>query len=214
MKKLKKIVLKIPLDQRYEEFFNKVIRYELLQIHRLTEEFIFATQLFKFKDPKFHPKDLLGINGIEFIEILAEDSIKREYICFVKHRWPDELKNFFKDPDIIMDVPIIMEQESLIISFITDSNNIDKIIDEQKKHYVDQFKIISINTVYPNIDNLFLILTKRQKEIILYAVDKGYYDIPRKISTKDLAKKFNISQSALSEHLRKIERTMFHSIFK
>ena len=67
---------------------------------------------------------------------------------------------------------------------------------------------------------ILLLLTRAQKclagqkEIIFYAVRHGYYDIPRKISSRELANKFNISESALYEHLRKIEKTIFNSIFK
>ena len=55
-------------------------------------------------------------------------------------------------------------------------------------------------------------LTDRQREILFYAIEKGYYEIPRKINTQGIAQKFGISQSALSEHLRKIERVIFTSI--
>ncbi|MGM0470564.1 MAG: helix-turn-helix domain-containing protein [Promethearchaeati archaeon] len=40
------------------------------------------------------------------------------------------------------------------------------------------------------------------------------FEIPRRINTKKIAKHFKISRSALYDHLRKIERTIYHSIFK
>ncbi|OLS12717.1 MAG: HTH DNA binding domain-containing protein [Promethearchaeota archaeon CR_4] len=214
MKKIKKIVLKTPRDQRYDEILKKVERFELMQIHRLDEEFILTTEIFKFRSSTDHPRDLLGLNGLEFIEVLSEDKSKNEYVCFAKTRWPEDLKIFFKDPEIILCVPIIIDEQSILLSFITDSDKAE-IVFEQLKRYGDQVKVISISTVLsPNTDNILQLLTERQREIIFYAVEQGYYEIPRKVNTNDLAKKFDISQSALSEHLRKIERVIINSIFK
>jgi DNA-binding CsgD family transcriptional regulator len=214
MGRIRKIVVRVPFDERYKDFFDKIERYELLQIHRLDDQVIIATQLFKFKDSSFQPKDLLGINGIEFIEILTEDKAKNEYICFVKHRWPKELQDFFSDPEIIMNAPITTEGNSLLISFTVDSRKANKVWEELQR-FGSNFKIVSVTTLRSShFGNPALSLTERQREIAFYAVEEGYYDIPRKINTNDLAKRFGISQSALSEHLRRIERTIFHSLFK
>ena len=50
------------------------------------------------------------------------------------------------------------------------------------------------------------ILTSRQGEIIRIAFEKGYFDYPKKITIRELAKMFNISISTLSEILRKGQR--------
>ena len=214
MKKLKKIVFKIPLDPRYRDFLNLLVKYELLQIHRLDENHIFVTQKLRFKDPQMSPKDLEGRFGIEFIEILGEDKQKNEFVCFAKHRWYEELHTFFKNKDIMIEPPIIMEDNSLIGNYITYGNHIDAILDQLKKTFGSDFKILSISSVPPNKSNLNLLLTERQKEIIYYAVEKGYYDIPRSIDSGTIANHFGISKSALCEHLRKIEKAIFQSLFK
>ncbi|TDA41909.1 MAG: hypothetical protein DSO07_02070 [Thermoproteota archaeon] len=58
------------------------------------------------------------------------------------------------------------------------------------------FKIISIVKGAP-------MLTKRQEEVLIAAVRMGYFDIPRRIKTKELAKMLGISQASLTETLRK-----------
>lgn len=45
-------------------------------------------------------------------------------------------------------------------------------------------------------------LTSRQEEIIRVAYEKGYFDYPKKISLRELARQFGISISTLSEVLR------------
>jgi len=214
MKRLKRIVLKIPIDPRYKEIFDLLENYETLQIHRYDENVIYVTQKMQFKSANSHPKDLVGKFGIEFNEVLTENKQKKEYICFTKHHWYKELHLFFKNPEILIEPPIIMKEDSIIIRFISHGKNIDAIIEQQKKTFNDNFKILSITSVHPNKDNLSLLLTERQKEIAYYVVERGYYEIPRKTNSEFLANHFGISKSALCEHLRKIEKTIFLSIFK
>jgi predicted DNA binding protein len=75
-------------------------------------------------------------------------------------------------------------------------------------------EILSISDIQPNYENLFLKLTDRQKEVAYYAVQHGYFEIPRRINSKKIANHFKITRSALYDHLRKIEKTIYHSIFK
>lgn len=214
MKRLKKIVLKIPIDPRYQEIFDLLEKYETLQIHRYDENIIYVTQKMQFKSANSHPKDLVGKFGIEFNEVLFENKQKKEYICFTKHHWHKDLQIFFKNTEILIESPIVLEEDSIIIKFISHGKNIDAIIEHQKKTFNDNFKILSITSVHPNKDNLQLLLTERQKGIAYYAVNNGYYEIPRKIDSEHMANHFGISKSALHEHLRKIEKTIFLSIFK
>jgi len=212
---LKKLVVKIPIDPRYKDFFDLVEKYEIFQIHRHDEDNIFVTQKIKFKDKKMNPKMLENKNfGIYFIEILAEDKLKNEFICFSKHQWFDELKEFFKTADVVIDPPIILEDNRIFMKFITDNKNIDTVLETQEKLTGVFPEIVSITSVHPNKDNLYLLLTDRQRDIAFYCVQHGYYEIPRVINSKSIANHFNISQSALCEHLRKIEKTIFNAIFK
>jgi predicted DNA binding protein len=47
------------------------------------------------------------------------------------------------------------------------------------------------------------ILTARQEEILQVALDRGFFDHPKKVGLRELARTFNISASTLSEVLRK-----------
>jgi predicted DNA binding protein len=46
-------------------------------------------------------------------------------------------------------------------------------------------------------------LTEVQRNTIMYAVDHGYYAIPREISTQELADEFGVSDQAVTERLRR-----------
>jgi predicted DNA binding protein len=57
-------------------------------------------------------------------------------------------------------------------------------------------------------------LTARQEEIIRVALEKGYFDYPKRISLRDLARLFGISISTLSEVLRTGQRKIIQAHFK
>ncbi|MFC6757357.1 MULTISPECIES: helix-turn-helix domain-containing protein [Haloarcula] len=51
-------------------------------------------------------------------------------------------------------------------------------------------------------------LTQPQREALVRAVEGGYYSIPRRVSTKDLAEEFGISDQAVTERLRRAILTL------
>jgi predicted DNA binding protein len=55
-------------------------------------------------------------------------------------------------------------------------------------------------------------LTKRQLEVLLAAVNAGYYRSPREVSTENLAKAFGIGRTTLEEHLRKAQSKVLTSV--
>lgn len=58
------------------------------------------------------------------------------------------------------------------------------------------------------------ILTARQKEIVRTALEKGYFDYPKRTNIRKLAKDFDISISTLSEILRKGQRKIILEYFR
>jgi len=56
-------------------------------------------------------------------------------------------------------------------------------------------------------------LTSRQEQIIRTAIERGYYDTPKKISIEQLADSFDISRSTLGEILQKAEKKVMLQYF-
>jgi predicted DNA binding protein len=57
-------------------------------------------------------------------------------------------------------------------------------------------------------------LTERQDKIAHVAFDRGYFDYPKRISLRELARMFEVSPSTLSEILRKGQRKIVLDYFK
>ena len=54
-------------------------------------------------------------------------------------------------------------------------------------------------------------LTERQRETLARAVEGGYYAVPHRLSTKDLAEEFGVSDLTISERLRRAVSTLARS---
>lgn len=89
---------------------------------------------------------------------------------------------------------------------------------ERVKHLLDRLEdfggasLLALTDVGPedlrmtmNLAEVAQTLTKRQLEVLVAAVNAGYYRSPRRISTEKLAESFGIARTTLEEHLRKAE---------
>lgn len=56
------------------------------------------------------------------------------------------------------------------------------------------------------------LLTDRQQEVLEAAIDKGYYEIPRRATNEDIAGDMDCSTSTVGEHLRKIEARIISTV--
>lgn len=215
---MKRIIIELPREfvvkYGYKEIFDYVERFELLRIYRYDKHDMLTMQKFIFNDTKTRPKHILGLNGISFIEVLKENPNKNEYICLVKTHSVIGFTEMFEKFDLILDYPLIITREILKIPFISHQDELKAVVDQLRSIVGQDFKILGIYPVRSEFDNLYNILTTKQLDIMTTSAKSGFFDIPRKISTNELANKFNISKSALNEHMRKVERKIFNFLFK
>ncbi len=76
-----------------------------------------------------------------------------------------------------------------------------------------KFKVVSSTDTkfspHSPLDNL----TEKQRIVLASAFENGYYDMPRRIDSNELAKKLDLRSSTLIEHRRKTERRLLNAIF-
>lgn len=61
-------------------------------------------------------------------------------------------------------------------------------------------------------NNLFGKLTQKQVKALLLALDNGYYRIPKKMKTEEIAKLLDMPRTTYEEHLRKAESKVLRSL--
>ncbi|MFX0206656.1 MAG: helix-turn-helix domain-containing protein, partial [Candidatus Hodarchaeota archaeon] len=54
--------------------------------------------------------------------------------------------------------------------------------------------------------------SERQLEALILAVKQGYYEIPRKVPTEELASRLAIGRRTFIEHLHKAENKIFRAL--
>lgn len=65
---------------------------------------------------------------------------------------------------------------------------------------------------YTGPRNTLAALTDRQREILETAYQLGYFDVPRRVSTTDIAEEINLDPSTVAEHLQRAERNLFDNL--
>lgn len=80
--------------------------------------------------------------------------------------------------------------------------------------YIEDFREVvdltveQIDPYDPGSDRVFGALTERQKTVLRAAIDRGYYDVPRRTTCADLADELDCAPGTVSQHLRRIESTV------
>jgi len=57
-------------------------------------------------------------------------------------------------------------------------------------------------------------LTSKQERVLKSALELGYYDFPKRISTEELSKALSLAPSTISEILRRAERRIISGYFR
>lgn len=108
---------------------------------------------------------------------------------------------------IPLQCPIEIKNGVASIELITERSKIDMFLQELE-HMEINYSIKSIGR-YQN----FPLLTDIQKNLLNFAYNRGYFEIPRKISLTNLGRELNISASSISETLRRIFKKLTAQYF-
>ena len=79
------------------------------------------------------------------------------------------------------------------------------------RHFKMRFKVLSVEDADirgPSPRSALEILTPKQREALVAAYQTGYYDIPKRADSADVAKALALGKSTTLEHLRKAEKRL------
>ena len=216
---MKRVILEIKKDFvnliGLGSLFRYVEQVEIQRIFRFDESTMIAIQKFRFFDEGFTPENLKEIKstGITRIEILDQID-ERTYLCLVKTEQETRFHEILSNFDVLLDYPLIVRTDYIKIPLIGDES-----LFEQIQQYLPpgQYRIIKSSEITPKterLDSSDALLTDRQSEVIQYAHSHGFFEIPRKIKSKAIAEKFQMTVSAFNEMLRRVERKLFNALFE
>jgi DNA-binding CsgD family transcriptional regulator len=110
-----------------------------------------------------------------------------------------------------MSTPYEIKDGMLKITFLGNENEINGFMVYFKKLGV-RFRIVLLMDAKFLPSSPLSYLTEKQKEVLTMAFNLGYYDVPRRIESKDIAKRLGIRGSTLVLHRRKAEKRLIAEV--
>jgi len=107
--------------------------------------------------------------------------------------------------------PPTIEGNSIRLHAVAESSEIKQLLNGLKKIDIS-LKVIKLDDFEGKNDSPLLQLTVRQSRVLRLAQTMGYYDIPRRASTEDLAKILGMDKGTVGDHLRRAEKHVFESL--
>ena len=192
---------------------NVVKSNEFLRILRFDNKEFAAIVRIVFKDPAFRIEDLLSYTGLTNtkVELLEQDKeggftyfVKGEMSSNTNQKKLASFGGYLLTPFEIVDNKIRMT----FLGKPKQLKDLLKTCGDIGLHY----KVVSLTEANFVPTEPLSCLTQKQREVLVASFREGYYDLPRRIESRELAAKLGLKSSALIEHRRKAEHRIFSSI--
>ncbi len=154
-----------------------------------------------------------GLEGVSGAQILEKEK-SGSYIIFVKHRPVpvDMASDLFKgEGGYVLSTEI--REDKVKMTYMGTAQQAKAILEKIRQHGI-RYKILSLTDAKFSINSPLNGLTEKQRKVLIVAYKLGYYSLPRRISTEQLAKKLNLHKSALQVHRRKAELRLIAEVLR
>ena len=168
----------------------------------------------RLKDRNMNIQDLLMGKGLlTNIELLYKEK-DESLVVFIEGRsCVSKPPKDIKQPKMLMArPPDFLDVDRMKVEMIGKEDEIKKLVHYANKWGDNSFKILGLTSIDTKGESLLSKLTGRQRQMVLTAYALGYYDVPRRISSDDLARHLDVDKSTIVEHLRKAERNLIGGI--
>lgn len=199
------------VKEEFAETFAHVRSYEILETLKMDYQEGICIEIMEFilkEGASIHDIGIIG--NIEILSILK--SIGSRHTCLIRYTEPEETKGQFKESDLglVHTIPTIISPEKFIISMMGEQKNLADFVEMMRE--VGTIRKMSFRRAAYQKADILAILTDKQREVMVAAFQNGYYDYPKKISSKVLSQKINISKPTLLQHMRKAEGRILKEI--
>lgn len=182
--------------------------FEILQFLRYDAEQFATICRIEFKNPSTKIKDYFDDKRIKVV-VLDEEK-PGAYVIFMKERTQRSDQDILRTGVYLSD-PFTIRDGKIKMGVVGDTKQLRAFIRYVKRFNID-YTVVSSTDLRFSRDSPLENLTEKQRTVLTSAFEHGYYDLPRKISSQDLAKKLGLRDSTLIEHRRKAERRLLVAI--
>lgn len=150
--------------------------------------------------------DLLdGLDCVTDWELLAEHPDGYRYLLdLTATGLSEDLSNAY-DELLGQSQPTVTD-DGLLVTFVGAQDAIRRVL----RHYYDGGASPDLRRLaeYRGDRESTTALTERQREVLLTALNLGFYEVPREASTDDVAEELGLNPATVSEHLQRAERNL------
>ena len=112
------------------------------------------------------------------------------------------------ESELAMETPIEVKADgSFVLTLVGPRDAFAEATPSETEAY--DIEVLETGEHHPELGDLFLSLTERQRDVLETATEVGYYENPREATHDDIAAEVDAAPSTVGEHLRKIESRVF-----
>jgi predicted DNA binding protein len=182
---------------------NGIDTFEILHILRQDRTEMAMIARLSLKDKNLKIEDIFGDELDEYQLIEKEKGGGGVYFFRSKPRNPEEIDSILGFGGYLT-MPFGINNGKVTMTFLGNSNEIKNLLKSLEQMKIP-YKVVGLTDAKFSHDSPLSQLTEKQRRILLSAFNSGYYDVPRKISSEELAEKLNIKAPTLVIHRRKAE---------
>ena len=187
---------------------------EIVRTFRCSGEGFAFTCRMMIRDENLRPEDLAGNGVLSNVETLHQEE-DASWMVYLAGKFPDpgdfpELRNW--NP-VVAGTPEFVGVDRIRATLLMNEDEVSRYRQLSQKYPEElPLRVLTVSSLKPKADSDLARLTGKQRKALLLAFALGYYDVPRKISSYELARRLNVKNSTLVEHLRKAQRRLLSGI--
>ncbi|HSV42502.1 MAG TPA: helix-turn-helix domain-containing protein [Methanomassiliicoccales archaeon] len=199
------------VKEEMAETFTIVRSYSILETLKMDYQEGICIEILEFtlnEGVSIH--DIKTIGNMEVLSVLK--SIDNKHTCLIRYTESEEAKEQFQESDLglIHTVPTIISPEKFTISMMGERKNLSDFVEMMRN--AGTIRRMSFRRAAYQKADILAVLTGKQREVMIAAFQNGYYDFPKKISSKQLCQKVSVSKPTLLQHMRKAEGRILREI--
>lgn len=187
---------------------EKVNSLELLHFLKFDRKEIAAVGRVGFKGANSNPKGVFDASDHVRVQLLGRDEGGFSEILI---KWRPKRGSLLSDHiergDGYIVSPFGFHEGRFKIAFLGNQKQIQKFLGRIEEHRLS-YRVVSVMDASFSPDSPLGSLTEKQRNVLVSAYRLGYYDVPRKLDSDQLANKLNLVNSTVVEHIRKAEKRM------
>ena len=207
---MRRVVLELygkELDSIVEQTpLGKVKSLELLHFLKFNAQEIAAVGRVSLQEADSKIEDLIDISNTTRVQLLEKEE---EGVWMILIRWRPKrgslISSHIKTGGGYIVGPFEFRDGRLKITFVGNQNQTLELIRRVEEHGLSCRVVSAMDAKFSPVSPL-VYLTEKQRSILTSAFKLGYYDIPRRLNSDQLAEHLNLTNSTVVEHIRKAER--------